>query len=113
MRLVLLFFVAGLLCQECVAQTAESYAVRMNASGSLRHDASFGGAEIIYRSSGMATEADARRWWMNSPRHRALLTSGAITDIACVGNVCVGRSSGASGRTYQVQRQRMRVRIRR
>lgn len=100
MRLVLCF-VLGVLCQDCFAQSAFDYAQRMNSSGYFRHDAGFNGAEVIYRSSGVATEADARRWWMNSPRHRALLLSGAITDIACVGNVCVGRGVGFTGTNRQ------------
>lgn len=77
------------------ASGAHEYAVRLNGSRAFRHDPRFGGAEVIYKSSGIATEADARRWWMNSPPHRKLLLSGAIQDVACVGGVCVGRSVGA------------------
>jgi hypothetical protein len=112
MRLVL-FVLAGLLCQECFAQSASSYAVQLNSSRVFRHDSRWRGAEVIYRSSGIATEADARRWWLNSPAHRRLLLSGAITDIACVGNVCVGRGSGSVSKTVQVQRNRTRLRVRR
>jgi hypothetical protein len=72
------------------------YASRLNASRAFRHDRSYGGAEVIYRSSGEATEAEAREWWMNSPAHRRLLVSGAIQDVACVGNVCVGRGIQAA-----------------
>ena len=73
--------------------TARDFAARLNGSRFFGHDRSWGGAEVIYRSSGLATEADARRWWMSSPAHRRLLLSGAISDVACVGSVCVGRSS--------------------
>jgi len=72
------------------------YASRLNASRAFRHDHSYGGAEVIYRSSGEATEAEAREWWMNSPAHRRLIVSGAIQDVACVGNVCVGRGIQAA-----------------
>lgn len=71
------------------------YAARLNAGRIFRHDPAFQGAEVIYKSSGEATEAEARQWWMNSPAHRQLLVSGAIQEIACVGGVCVGRSAQA------------------
>jgi uncharacterized protein YkwD len=91
------FFVAGAVTSATFAQSgAYEYAQRMNSGGFFRHDRSFGGAEVIYRSSGTATEADAMRWWMNSPPHRRLVQSGQITDIQCVGGVCVGRSGGSS-----------------
>lgn len=79
-------------CANGQCGTASAYAARMNAGGFFRHDRAWGGAEVIYRSSGQATEAEARQWWMNSPPHRRLLVSGAIQDVACVGGVCVGRS---------------------
>lgn len=104
-----LFFVAGLLCSEAFAQSSREYAARMNASGMFRHDSSWKGAEVIYRSSGVATEADARRWWMNSPPHRVLLVSGRITEVSCVGGVCVGRGSGSSVSTVHRQ-SRLRIR---
>lgn len=91
------FFVAGAVTSAAFAQSgAYEYAQRMNSGGFFRHDRNFGGAEVIYRSSGTATEADAMRWWMNSPPHRRLVQSGQITDIQCVGGVCVGRSGGSS-----------------
>ncbi len=90
-----LCFLFGLLATSAFAQSsAQDYAARMNRGGFFRHDRSWGGAEVIYRSSGTATQADAMRWWMNSPPHRRLIQSGQITDIACVGGVCVGRSGG-------------------
>lgn len=93
--LLMVFFVAGTFTSAAFAQSsAQDYASRMNRGGFFRHDRGWGGAEVIYRSSGMATQADAMRWWMNSPPHRRLIQSGQITDIACVGNVCVGRSGG-------------------
>jgi hypothetical protein len=79
-------------CVDGSCGTAAGYAARMNAGRFFRHDQAWGGAEVIYRSSGTATEAEARESWMNSPPHRRLLVSGAIQDIACVGGVCVGRS---------------------
>lgn len=69
----------------------EEYAIRLNQGRGLRHDPGWKGAEVIYRSSGVANEAEARRWWMNSPSHRRLLVSGAIQQVVCVGSVCVGR----------------------
>lgn len=99
MKKALLFalLVSAALVESASAQTgARAYAARMNASGFFRHDRSFSGAEVIYRSSGVATEADARRWWLSSPAHRRLILSGAISDVACVGSVCVGRGGGSS-----------------
>ena len=95
------FFVAGAVTSVSFGQSgAFQYAQRMNSGGFFRHDRSFNGAEVIYRSSGTATEADAMRWWMNSPPHRRLVQSGQITDIQCVGGVCVGRSGGTSSYNY-------------
>ncbi|MFN5947249.1 MAG: hypothetical protein ACK43N_02005 [Pirellulaceae bacterium] len=75
---------------------AYEYAQQMNRSGAFRHDPGFRGAEVIYRSSGMATPEAARAAWLQSRAgHRELLLSGAITDIQCVGNVCVGRGGGS------------------
>ena len=91
-----LCFLLGTVATSAFAQSAYDYASRMDRGGFFRHDRSWGGAEVIYRSSGIATRADAMRWWMNSPPHRRLVQSGQITDIACVGNVCVGRSGGTS-----------------
>jgi uncharacterized protein YkwD len=70
---------------------ATQYAAVLNNRRGLRHDRSYNGAEVVYRSSGPATQEMAVASWMNSPGHRNLLQSGAITSIACVGNVCVGR----------------------
>lgn len=95
------FFVAGAVTSVSFGQTgAFEYAQQMNNSGFFRHDRGFNGAEVIYRSSGTATEADAMRWWMNSPPHRRLVQSGQITDVQCVGGVCVGRSGGTSSYNY-------------
>lgn len=82
-------------CQNGACSTSQSYAAQMNARGFFRHDRNWGGAEVIYKTTGNATEADARNWWMKSPPHRRLLLSGAIQDVACVGGVCVGRSVSA------------------
>ena len=86
-------FVLGLLATECFAQSAHDYASQMNRTRVFRHDSTWRGAEVIYMSSGIATEAQARQWWMRSPGHRALIVSGSITEIACVGNYCVGRGA--------------------
>ena len=79
---------------------AEAFARRMNASGRLFHDRSFRGPEVVFRSSGPATKAVAVAAWLRSrAAHRELIQSGAITEIACVGNVCVGRGSVTTVRT--------------
>lgn len=107
--LALLFAGSVAVAQDCSSGqcgSAAGYAARLNGSRLFRHDTSWGGAEVIYRSSGVATEAEARKWWMNSPPHRKLLVSGAIQDVACVGGVCVGRSVGAvSNNMIQPARQ--------
>jgi hypothetical protein len=97
-----LCFVMGLMSASVFAQSAQDYATRMNNGRFFRHDRSWGGAEVIYQSSGTATRQDAMRWWMNSPPHRRLIQSGQITDIACVGNVCVGRSGGGGSYNQNV-----------
>lgn len=73
------------------SDTTYGFATTLNASGGLFHDNSYNGAEVVYRSSGVATEEDARRSWMRSPGHRRLLLAGKISNVVCVGNVCVGR----------------------
>lgn len=93
------------------AMGTKEFAIRLNQRGGLFHDRSFSGAEVIYRSSGTATEAEARRWWMNSPPHRRLLVSGAIQQVVCVGSVCVGRgiSAGVNSGVSTVQAGRCGV----
>jgi len=89
--------VAPVVSQDCGCGSSvshngrSSFADTLNASGVLYHDHSYGGAEVVYRSSGVATESAARSAWMRSPGHRRLLMSGKITQVTCVGNVCVGR----------------------
>ena len=73
------------------SDTTYGFAATLNASGGLFHDNSYNGAEVVYRSSGVATEEAARRSWMRSPGHRRLLLAGKISNVVCVGNVCVGR----------------------
>ena len=73
------------------SDTTFGFAATLNASGGLFHDNSYNGAEVVYRSSGVATEEAARRSWMRSPGHRRLLLAGKISNVVCVGNVCVGR----------------------
>ena len=73
------------------SDTTYGFATTLNASGGLFHDNSYNGAEVVYRSSGVATEEAARRSWMRSPGHRRLLLAGKISNVVCVGNVCVGR----------------------
>jgi len=74
-----------------VQDSTYGFAATLNASGGLFHDNSYNGAEVVYRSSGVATEEAARRSWMRSPGHRRLLLAGRISEVVCVGNVCVGR----------------------
>ena len=59
--------------------------------GPLRHAAGYRGAEVVYRSSGRATEAAAMQAWSQSPGHSALINAGAIRNVVCRGGVCVGR----------------------
>ena len=73
------------------SDTTFGFAATLNASGGLFHDNSYNGAEVVYRSSGVATEEAARRSWMRSPGHRRLLLAGKLSNVVCVGNVCVGR----------------------
>jgi hypothetical protein len=68
-----------------------AYAKVLNQSRVFRHDPNYRGAEVIFKSSGRATQADAMRAWMQSKGHRALIRAGRITEIRCVGRVCVGR----------------------
>jgi len=74
----------------------QEFAQRMSARGGLYHDPMFRGAEVVYRSSGIATQEAAMASWMRSPPHRALVTSGKITEVSCSGGVCVGRGPGVS-----------------
>ena len=76
---------------------SSNFASFLNNTGRFHHANNFGGAEVIYRSSGVANQADAMRWWMNSPPHRRLIQAGMIQEIRCVGNVCVGRGGGSGG----------------
>lgn len=75
---------------------AYEYAVRMNQGRFFRHDPAFRGPEVIFRSSGQATEQQAHQAWMNSPPHRRLVVAGLIQDVQCVGSVCVGRGVGSA-----------------
>jgi hypothetical protein len=70
----------------------DRFARRLNRHPILHH-AMFGrsGAEVVYRSSGVATQAAAMQWWMNSPPHKAQFDAGRIHSIVCHGRVCVGR----------------------
>jgi hypothetical protein len=58
MRFFAFLLVVGF-CQVSLAQSAQEYAVELNRSRVFQHDRGFRGAEVIYRSSGTATEADA------------------------------------------------------
>lgn len=75
---------------------AAQFAADLNDRGALFHDRQFRGAEVLYQSSGPATPTAAHAAWQNSPGHRRLVNSGQITDVACVGNVCVGRGSSTA-----------------
>lgn len=67
----------------------DDFARELAASNRLYHDPTYQGRENVYRTSGVATEADAIRAWQRSPGHRANLPY--IRNIVCVGGVCVGR----------------------
>ena len=71
-----------------LATGVREFAERLNV-GRFQHDPLYVGAEVIYQSSEPATEAEAIEAWKESPAHNALLPE--ITEVACVGNVCVGR----------------------
>ena len=89
-----------MLCMSAVQAQAQlgtqEFAQRMSARGGLYHDPMFRGAEVVYRSSGIATQEAAMASWMRSPLHRSLVTSGKITEVSCSGGVCVGRGPGVS-----------------
>lgn len=94
----------------CQDTGAGSFAATMNASGRMYHDRSFNGPEVVYRSSGPATRDVALAAWMRSPGHRALVSTGQITDVQCVGNVCVGRGTGTVTKSSTVTRTATRRR---
>jgi hypothetical protein len=75
-----------------IAQATRNFAARLDNASSLYHDTSFVGPEVVFMSSGVATEDQAIAAWRMSPGHNALLPS--ITEIECVGNACVGRGAG-------------------
>jgi hypothetical protein len=70
---------------------AGRFASKVNRTGGIYHAANYRGAEVVYRSSGRATRAQAKAAWRRSPGHNALLSAGKIKRIRCRGNVCVGR----------------------
>lgn len=78
---------------------AASFAARLNQSRGLFHDRSYAGAEVVFRSSNTATPEAAHRAWANSPGHARLINAGLITDVQCVGGVCVGRGGGGGSST--------------
>ena len=57
-----IFLLLVLLPAAVQAQSAADYAAELNRTGVFRHDPRWSGAEVIYQSSGTATEADARGW---------------------------------------------------
>lgn len=71
------------------ADTITSFAYRMHMSGRLYHDPGYRGPEVVFRSSGRATQAQAMAAWRRSRPHAALLPR--IRTVHCYGNVCVGR----------------------
>ena len=109
--LVSFIALAGM-CASAFAQDtgAGSFAATMNASGRMYHDRSFNGPEVVYRSSGPATQDGAMAAWMRSPGHRALVSTGQITDVQCIGNVCVGRGAGTVTKSSTVTRTATRRR---
>lgn len=78
---------------------ASSFAEQLNGSRGLYHDGTFNGPEVVYKSSTIATEQAAIATWQASPKHAALLNSGAITSIRCSGNACVGRGPAVESTT--------------
>jgi len=97
-------------CGSALAQFgAGEFAARLAASGRLHHDGAFHGPEVVYMSSGVATqEAAVSSWMLSRAGHRELLVSGAITEIACVGNACVGRGAPTVSRSVTRTRQSTR-----
>lgn len=89
--MVAVLLVASLfMSQESFGQTAIGKAIRLNVTGGLRHSAR--GPEVIYRSYGKrATRSDAFASWAGSPPHAALVNSGSVPRVRCIGRVCVGR----------------------
>lgn len=77
-----------------LANATRNFAAQLNQSRGLYHDTSYVGPEVVFKSSGVATEEMAIEAWQNSPPHARLLPS--ITDIQCVGNSCVGRGQVAT-----------------
>lgn len=72
-----------------VQQSIHQFAKTLDNSRGIFHDSSYVGRENVYKSSGVATKADAVRAWMNSPGHRANMPY--IRNIVCTGGTCVGR----------------------
>lgn len=109
--------VCGMLVSTASAQGtgALQFAQRLHREGGIRHDMGFNGPEVVYRASWTATRADAIQGWLESRiGHRELYLSGAITDIQCYGNVCVGRGNGVSrsvSKTKTVTRSSFRPRL--
>jgi hypothetical protein len=103
------FVVAGAF-SDCAAADIGSFASSLNSSGRLYHDSGFSGPEVVYRSSGLATRQEAIAAWMRSRAgHRELIESGSITQIVCVGNVCVGRGFGVTQTARMSSSRRMRL----
>ncbi len=105
MRILLSVLAVVFMCQTAMSQMVCTkdgcfgsgvLAARLNARGVLQHDTSYSGPEVLFQSSGVATEEQAIAAWQQSPGHAALLPE--ITEIDCVGGVCVGRGSPLSDR---------------
>lgn len=70
------------------------FARKLDRSRFLYHDRYFNGPEVVFKSSGVATQEMAVAAWLKSKKgHRELLQSGAITAIRCSGSACVGRGA--------------------
>lgn len=72
-----------------------NFASHLNSTGRFYHSGSFNGTEVIFKKfGGTATREEAIASWLHSREgHREAILSGSITEIQCVGNVCVGRGS--------------------
>lgn len=97
-RLVLACLVLGLTSSLAHSEvTAGSFARQLNREGTLRHDYSYRGSEVIYwssRSAGVifgriAMRREAVKAWRSSPGHNSLLPR--ISRIRVSGNYVVGR----------------------
>ena len=89
MKTLLAITVILFMCSPANADDIQKFTRTLNQSGTIYHDQSFRGKEVVFQSSGPANRFAARAAWRQSPPHNALLPG--ITRVVCRGNVCVGR----------------------